>query len=367
MRVYTLARELEMTSKELLAVLKDMGIEVKSHASSVNDEQADRVRDEIKSAPPEEKDSAPAETPEKEVEKTAADSDIAEEVTTESPPPVEEEVSPEKTLVIKFPVTVRELAEHIGQRPNILIKKLLEMGVFSSLNQFLDEETAIIVGSEYGWDIKSYVPQRVEPESPREKIISAEDTGVPVGKNPRPRGPVVTLMGHIDHGKTSILDAIRKSRITSGEAGGITQHIGAYRVEDEKGTVVFLDTPGHAAFTIMRARGADLTDIVILVVAADDGIMPQTEEAINHARAAGVPIIVAMNKIDKSTASPDRVRRQLAEHDLAPEELGGEIICAGVSALTGEGLDHLMEMIMLQAEMMELKADPDGPASGIVV
>jgi translation initiation factor IF-2 len=370
MRVYELARELELTSKELLAVLKEMGIEVKSHASSVDEEQAILIRSKIKASPPEEE----------LVRKEAADKVVSsadqtddqgvdsgeEEVSKPSPQP-EPVGSSEQLLVIKFPVTVRELADQIGQRPNILIKKLLEMGVFSSLNQFLDEETAIILGSEYGLDIKPYVSLRTDEESGPLADEEAAEPQIEVGKNMLPREPVVTLMGHIDHGKTSVLDAIRHSRITSGEAGGITQHIGAYRVDVGSKGIVFLDTPGHAAFTTMRSRGADLTDIVVVVIAADEGIMPQTVEAINHARAAGVPIIVAINKIDKSTARPDRVRRQLTEYDLVTEEMGGEVISAALSAVTKEGLDHLLEMILLQAEMMELKADPDGPASGVVV
>lgn len=373
MRVYTLAKELGFTSKELLARLKEMGIEVASHSSSLNEEQVALVRENLPRPAPVEEEKAPEEVVD-EGEESAGPAPLGEVI----PPEEEEEAIPPPALpvepppagdivVVKFPVTVRQLAEYVDQRPNILIKKLLEMGVFASLNQFLDEETAIILGSEYGREIKPYAPRRMEVEVSRIKEAEAEEEPVEAGKNLRPRAPVVTLMGHIDHGKTSILDAIRNSRVTAGEAGGITQHIGAYRVETEQGEIVFLDTPGHAAFTTMRARGAGLTDIVILVVAADEGIMPQTEEAINHARAAGVPIIVALNKIDKSTVRPDRVRRQLAEHELAPEELGGDNICVEVSAVSGEGLDHLLEMILLQAEIMELKADPDLPASGVVI
>ncbi len=373
MRVYTLAKELGLTSKELLARLKEMGIEVASHSSSLNEEQVALVRENLPRPALVEEEKAPGEVVD-EGEESAGPAPRVEMI----PPEEEEEAMPPPALpvepppagdivVVKFPVTVRQLAEYVDQRPNILIKKLLEMGVFASLNQFLDEETAIILGSEYGREIKPYAPQRTEVEVSRIEGAAAEEEPVEAGKNLCPRAPVVTLMGHIDHGKTSILDAIRNSRITSGEAGGITQHIGAYRVETEHGGIVFLDTPGHAAFTTMRARGAGLTDVVILVVAADEGIMPQTEEAINHARAAGVPIIVALNKIDKSTARPDRVRRQLAEYELTPEELGGDIICVEASAVSGEGLDHLLEMILLQAEIMELKADPDLPASGVVI
>ena len=278
MRVYELARELELTSKELLAVLREMGIEVKSHASSVNEEQAGLIREKTNPSSTEEepvrKDdvdkerSSDSRVDDQEVD--AGEEDISKSSTSAESPPSEE-----KVLVIKFPVTVRELADHIGQRPNILIKKLLEMGVFSSLNQFLDEETAIILGSEYGLDIQPYVSLRTEADTGPVKVEAGAAPEVETGKNMLPREPVVTFMGHIDHGKTSILDAIRSSRITAGEAGGITQHIGAYRVEVGGKGIVFLDTPGHAAFTTMRSRGADLTDIVIVVVAADEGICPR--------------------------------------------------------------------------------------------
>jgi translation initiation factor IF-2 len=365
MRVYTLAKELSLTSKELLVRLQEMGIEVASHSSSLNEEQAARVREALAAAP-----AAEEKVPEKKPSAPPAERGPEEE-SVEAAPPVEtpgaEKPAGREEVVIKFPVTVLQLAEHIGLKPNILIKKLLEMGVFASLNQFLDEETALILGSEYGREIIPYAPERTEAAAASERSKPLERKEPEAGENLRPRNPVVTLMGHIDHGKTSILDKIRKSRITSGEAGGITQHIGAYRVTADRGTITFLDTPGHAAFTTMRVRGAQLTDIVILVVAADEGVMPQTEEAINHARAAGVPMVVALNKIDKSTARPDRVRRQLAERDLTPEGMGGETIAVEVSAATGAGLDGLLEMVLLQAEIMELKADPDGPASGVVI
>ena len=371
MRVYELARELNLTSKELLNELAETGIEVKSHSSSLDADQADRIRKKLAEEssaptaekPAEEKEPAPATEMEKEeaVEKEADKTEAA-------PEPPAEAAASAQTLVVKFPVTVRELADQMGQKPNILIKKLLGLGVFAALNQFLDEETAAIVGQEYGFEIKSYSPprglQEEQPIAPPPEELSEEEDKT---ANLQPRAPVVTLMGHIDHGKTSILDAIRKSRITSKEAGGITQHIGAYLLQTGHGDLVFLDTPGHAAFTTMRARGAHLTDIVILVVAADDGIKPQTEEAIDHAAAAEVPIVVAINKIDKSTASPKKVKRQLAEKGLIPEDMGGETICAEVSALTEEGIDHLLEMLVIQSEIMELRADPDGPARGIVV
>lgn len=362
MRVYALAKELSLTSKELISHLQKMGIEVASHSSSLSEEQVVRVREVIAGPPALEEKPAPP------VFEPAPEPAAPPEGKVQPPaPPASEPAVPGGVVVVKFPVTVRQLAEYIGQRPNILIKKLLEMGVFASLNQFLDEETALILGGEYGREIVPYAPQRAEPVGTPEREKPPVRPAPAAGANLRPRHPVVTLMGHIDHGKTSILDRIRKSRVASGEAGGITQHIGAYRVTTGKGTITFLDTPGHAAFTTMRVRGAQLTDIVVLVVAADEGVMDQTEEAISHARAAGVPIVVALNKIDKSTARPDRVRRQLAERGLTSEAMGGETIAVEVSATTGTGLEHLLEMLLIQAEMMELTADPDGPASGVVI
>lgn len=362
MRVYELARELGISSKELLSRLRKLDIDVTSHSSSLNEEQVSRIKNQLPApepsgeeetpSPPEDKETIPPATlPEQVAEKKAEEMKRA----------------GEKLLIIKFPVTVRELADHLGQKPNVLIKKLLEMGVFASLNQFLDEETALILGHEYSYELKSYVPPRGVTEAPRavaREIIPPEKKEK---KKLQPRAPVVTLMGHIDHGKTSLLDAIRHSRIIAREAGGITQHIGAYRVETEHGGIVFIDTPGHEAFTTMRARGAQITDIVVLVVAADEGVMTQTREAIDHARAANVPILVAINKIDKTTVNPDKVRKQLLEQKLVPEEMGGETISAEVSATTREGLEHLLELILLQAEIMELKANSDGPARGVVV
>lgn len=380
MRVYALAKELSLTSKELLSRLKEMGIEVASHSSSLSEDQVEQVQKvvagpsskeekaEEKAAPKPAPKPVPK-TPETEEEETLDKEEETlekEEETLEvEPTPSEPEAGQE--VVVKFPVTVRQLAEYIDLKPNVLIKKLLEMGVFASLNQFLDEETALILGNEYGREIVVYSPEKAEASETPERQEPLARPVPPAGANLRPRDPVVTMMGHIDHGKTSILDRIRKSRVTAGEAGGITQHIGAYQLKTGKGSITFLDTPGHAAFTTMRVRGAQLTDIVVLVVAADEGVMPQTEEAINHARAAGVPIVVALNKIDKSTVRPDRARRQLAERGLTAEVLGGETIVVEVSATSGQGIEQLLEMILLQAEIMELKADPDGPASGVVI
>jgi len=234
------------------------------------------------------------------------------------------------------------------------------MGVMASVNEEIDFDTAFLVAEELGAKVEREVVVTIE-----ERII---DDSEDAAQDLQPRDPVVVVMGHVDHGKTSILDAIRKTNVTAGEAGGITQHIGAYRVDIGDGSMLtFLDTPGHAAFTSMRARGAQATDIAILVVAADDGIMPQTIEAINHAKAAGIDIVVAVNKMDKPTANPDRVLQQLTEHELVPEEWGGDVICVPVSALTGMGIDRLLESVQLVAEMKELRANPDRAAKGVVI
>ena len=231
------------------------------------------------------------------------------------------------------------------------------LGVMATLNQTIDFETAGVVASEFEYE--------AEKVSFEEESLLRHEKDDPNKLRPRP--PVVTIMGHVDHGKTSLLDAIRQTNVIDGESGGITQHIGAYNVTLNNGQIVFLDTPGHEAFTSMRARGAEITDLVVLVVAADDGVMPQTIEAINHARAAGVPILVAINKIDKPGADPERVKRQLAEHDLTHEEWGGDTVYVNVSAKQGKGIEELLEMILLQAEVLELKANPDKLAIGHVI
>ena len=264
-------------------------------------------------------------------------------------------------ITIKVPeeITVGDLASLLRMTATEVIKKLMSLGVMASVNEVIDYDTAEIVATELGAKVEKQVVVSIE-----EQIIEEDDEN---DENAVKRPPVVCVMGHVDHGKTSILDAIRHTDVTSTEAGGITQHIGAYQVEANGEKITFLDTPGHAAFTAMRARGAMATDIAVLVVAADDGIMPQTIEAINHAKAAGVEIIVAINKMDKEGANPDRVLQQLTEHELVPEEWGGNVICVPVSAKTKMGIDKLLETILLVAEMQELKANPDRTAKGTVI
>jgi translation initiation factor IF-2 len=263
-----------------------------------------------------------------------------------------------KRLVkIEEVITVGDLAHRMGVKAADVIKKLIEMGMPTTLNQLLDADTASLIAQEYGFEVENVAPEvesLIDQEADRKEDLI-------------PRPPVVTIMGHVDHGKTTLLDAIRESNVTASEAGGITQHIGAYEVEHNGRRVVFLDTPGHEAFTSMRARGASVTDIVILVVGADDGVMPQTVESIDHAKAAGVPIVVAVNKIDKPGAQPDRIRQQLSDHGLNPEEWGGTTLYANVSAKRRVGIKELLELILLQADVLELKANPTKFARGTVL
>lgn len=361
-RIYTLAKELGLENRELIARLKAMGVIVKSHSSTIGDDVVARLRAEMaKPGAREAKKavaSAEARLKPKPAPKRARPAVEADARIKKAPPAEEPAAAPAAPAVIRLslPVSARKLADALDIPPNDLIRKLMSFGVMATINQNLDSDTIEIIAHEYGREV----------EILREKAAP----GVPPVREEKhlvPRAPVVTFMGHIDHGKTSLLDAIRESKVVAQEAGGITQHIGAYEVTLPKGRITFLDTPGHETFTAMRARGANVTDIAVLVIAADDGVMPQTREAIDHARAAKVPIIVAVNKIDKPAASPEKVRRQMMELDFVPEEYGGQTIFCDVSAVTRQGLDHLLEMILLQAEVMELKADPGGRCEAVII
>lgn len=319
MRVYELAKELGVDSKEFIKKLKDMNFPLKSHLSVIDKDTADIIRSEFK------------DLKEKEIY--------------------------ENSIEVDFPLTVKDFAVKVNKKPSEIIMLLLKKGKRLSINQNIDKDLSIELGRSMGFNFK-------ERSLLEEKLVSEQALS---SANLKPRPPVVTLMGHIDHGKTSILDYIRKSRITAKESGGITQHIGAYQVDTGKGRITFVDTPGHETFTAMRSRGADITDIVILVVAADEGVKPQTEEAVSHAKAAGVPIIVALNKIDRENIQTDMVKQQLSKLGLTPEDWGGKTIVVPVSAKTGKGIDNLLDMILLEAELLELKADFDRPAIGVVI
>jgi translation initiation factor IF-2 len=268
-----------------------------------------------------------------------------------------------KAIEIGDTITIADLSQQMSVKAAEIIGWLMRNGVMATINQPIDHETALMVCEQFGYEVDSSVFEEEDMLEGRgyEEVKKAQD------ENAKPRAPVVTVMGHVDHGKTSLLDRIRHTNVAAGEAGGITQRIAGYKVKTAKGDVTFLDTPGHAAFTAMRARGAKTTDIVVLVVAADDGVMPQTKEAIDHARAAGVDMIVAINKIDKPDANPDRVLKQLADMGILVEEWGGEVLSRKISAKTGEGVDELLEQIALLAEVKELRANPDAPAVGAVI
>ena len=284
--------------------------------------------------------------------KTEATTSITQEFEKPTAPRVMEVSVPES-------ITVADLAQRMSIKAVEVIKVMMGMGAMVTINQMIDQETAILVVEEMGHTAKALSASALE-----DKLIDEEGH---TEYTPQPRPPVVTIMGHVDHGKTSLLDYIRTTKVTTSEAGGITQHIGAYHVDTDKGQITFLDTPGHAAFTAMRARGAQCTDIVILVVAADDGVMPQTVEAIQHARAAEVPLIIAVNKMDKPEADPDRVKNELSQYNVIPEDWGGDVMFQHISAKTGDGVDNLLDGILLQAEVLELKAVNEGPAKGVVI
>lgn len=354
MRVHQLAKELGFTSKEFIEKLHGLKIDVKGHMSSLDEETVMLVKGEL----------AGGKAAEKKKETAKPDKKTAAKQKTGAAPKIEAVLEEEKKddtklLKINLPITVKDFAVKLQTKPSELIKKLLAKKILVTINQSLNEESAGSIAEDFGYKIEQLPTQEEEVLAEHEEEEDASKL--------RPRAPIVTFMGHVDHGKTSLLDMIRKTKVVDKESGGITQHIGAYEVSLPKGKVTFLDTPGHAAFTAMRARGANVTDIVVLVVAADDGVMPQTVEAIDHARAAEVPILVAINKIDKKNVNIDKIKKQLAELNLTPEDWGGKTVTVGVSAKTGEGIDNLLEMLLLESEMLELKANPDQPASGAVV
>ena len=364
-RVYELAKELNVSSKDLINLLmEEFGVEVKNHMSVIEDEDATLIKEllgytsngdsEGKKSLVDEYEEELAESLNKGVKKKKKTKKELEQ----------EEVERNAeaacgVIEIGETIKVKELCEKLGKPTNDVIKNLIFLGVMAGVNQEIDFTTAEKLCEKY-----EVLVEKKEEETELEAF--EEDTDV-VEENLVKRPPIVTIMGHVDHGKTSLLDAIRHAKVTASEAGGITQHIGAYTVSLNGEKITFLDTPGHEAFTAMRARGAQVTDIVILVVAADDGIMPQTKEAINHCKAADVPMIVAINKIDRPGANVDRVKQELTEHGLVSEDWGGDTICVPVSAKTGENLESLLEMVLLTAEMQELKADPNRKAKGTVI
>ena len=369
-RVYELAKQYGVSSKEFVEELHGYGIPIKNHMSTLDSETVQLIETERNAAKP-----PPAEPPEAKVEppsrkkktkkakKGAAVSTIDEAKVVETKTEIPEEdapISEEKTVPtvpqIQEGVTVGLLASELGFKGTEMIMRLMKLGIMASINQRLDYATLQAISDQFGFE----AVRRLTLE---EQILQDEPDDA---ANLRARSPVITIMGHVDHGKTSLLDAIRQSNVMDTEAGQITQHIGAYHVELESGSVVFLDTPGHAAFTAMRARGAQVTDIVVLVVAADDGVMPQTVEALNHAKAAEVPILVALNKMDVENARPDYVKQQLAEYDLVPEEWGGQTIFVEISAKERIGIEELLEMLLLEAELLELSANPNKSARGTV-
>ena len=362
-RVYELAKELNVSSKDLINLLmEEFGVEVKNHMSVIEDEDATLIKELL------------GDTSESEGKKSLVD-EYEEELAESLNKGVRKKKKTKKELeqeevernaeaacgVIEIgeTITVKELCEKLGKPTNDVIKNLIFLGVMAGVNQEIDFSTAEKLCEKYEVLVE-------KKEEGTELEAFEEETDV-VEENLVKRPPIVTIMGHVDHGKTSLLDAIRHAKVTASEAGGITQHIGAYTVSLNGEKITFLDTPGHEAFTAMRARGAQVTDIVILVVAADDGIMPQTKEAINHCKAAGVPMIVAINKIDRPGANIDRVKQELTEYGLVAEDWGGDTICVPVSAKTGENLESLLEMIILTAEMAELTADPNRKAKGTVI
>ncbi|ARJ51713.1 translation initiation factor IF-2 [Staphylococcus lutrae] len=375
-RIYEYAKALNIKSKDVIDELKKNGVEVSNHMQTIEDDQVKALDKVFK------KEQAPKQN--KEQKNSQANHKNQKQGKNQKPkgnsnhnqkqnkknnkgnkknvapkPPAEPKAMPSKITYTEG-ITVGELADKLGVDSSEIIKKLFLLGIMANINQSLDVEALELIASDYGVEIEEEVVVDDNDLSIYFEDVEEDEDAIV-------RPAVVTIMGHVDHGKTTLLDSIRNTRVTEGEAGGITQHIGAYQIESNGKKITFLDTPGHAAFTTMRARGAQVTDITILVVAADDGVMPQTIEAINHAKEADVPIIVAVNKIDKPTANPDRVMQELTEYNLIPEDWGGDTIFVPLSALNGEGIDDLLEMLILVSEVQELKANPDKVAVGTVI
>ena len=378
MKVHELATDLDVSVEELLEILSDVEIKATDGDSLLADPEVAVVCDELGFASIEEARTANEEARSAKeaaalVAAEAPAEDVAEPAPDEAAPVVEEEAPEEEPLsstieFLKPQVVVKDLAEKMALKPNQLIAELMKMNIFASINQEIDIKIAKKIGDKYGFEVALK-----KKEKPKPKVVEkvARKPAAPTEKD-RPedleiRPPIITFMGHVDHGKTSLVDRIRDTKIVAGESGGITQHIGAYTVDLDARQITILDTPGHAAFTAMRARGANMTDIAVLVVAADDGVMPQTIEAIKHAQAAGVCIVIAMNKMDLPAANPDRLKQQLNEHGVMVEDWGGSVACMPVSAETGEGIDELLEQISLEAEMLELNANRHKRGSGFVI
>ncbi|MGM7720410.1 translation initiation factor IF-2 [Metabacillus sp. Hm71] len=405
MRVYEYAKQTNVSSKDIISTLKEMNVEVNNHMSTIENDVIIKLDKKFKTANQEKKNNESNQKLGKQVNKTKQNNTENVKSNNGEKPAKNKSLKhtpnhsnnkkqnqptnqpsnqykgkknnkknkgnfqqqaqpkPKKELPSKITftgsLTVGELASKLGKEPSEIIKKLLLLGTMATINQELDKDSIELIAGEYGVEVEEEIVFEKTEFEKYEEEDREEDLQL--------RPAVVTIMGHVDHGKTTLLDSIRNTKVTEGEAGGITQHIGAYQIVANDQKITFLDTPGHAAFTTMRARGAQVTDITILVVAADDGVMPQTIEAINHAKAAEVPIIVAVNKIDKPTANPDRVMQELTEHGLVPEAWGGDTIFVPVSALTGQGLDELLEMILLVTEVEELKANPNRRATGTVI
>lgn len=355
-----------ISSKDLMTKLKEMNIEVSNHMTMLEDEVVNKLDNAYQTEKPsvadefevEEKVVRSKKNSNKKKKKGKGNEDKRQDnfAGRQQTQTVE---TPDK-VTFSGSLTVGELAKKLSKEPSEIIKKLFMLGIMATINQDLDKDTIELIATDYGIEVEEEV---VVSETEFETFIDEQDDE----ENLKERPAVVTIMGHVDHGKTTLLDSIRNSKVTAGEAGGITQHIGAYQVDVNDKKITFLDTPGHAAFTTMRARGAQVTDITILVVAADDGVMPQTVEAISHAKAAGVPIIVAVNKMDKPAANPDRVMQELTEYELVPEAWGGDTIFVPISAIQGEGIDNLLEMILLVSEVEEYKANPNRYAAGTVI